>query len=134
VGKAHLLSRFFGEDAKAWRYGEHFNNPMLNQQRGFLAKTGEHAQCVSDYGAFDMVGNVHEWVSDKVDSSLANKLALESGISIRLGLRKGRGVFMGGFYSTSNQHGSGCNFVTVGHEPAYHDYSTGFRCCKDAAR
>lgn len=132
AGKAHLLSRFFGGNPRAWKYKEHFNNPMLNQQPGFLAPAGEYAECVSDYGVADMVGNLHEWVSDKVDGALAKKLALESGISVRLGLSKGRGIFMGGFYSTTNQHGEGCNFVTVGHEPGYHDYSTGFRCCSDA--
>jgi formylglycine-generating enzyme required for sulfatase activity len=132
VGKPHLLSRFFGTDPSAWSYNDNFNNPMLNRQPGFLAKAGEHAECKSDYGVHDMVGNLHEWVSDAIDPKLASQLARASGISIRRGLRKGRGIFMGGFYSTTNQHGSGCNFVTVGHEPGYHDYSTGFRCCADA--
>jgi formylglycine-generating enzyme len=133
VGKAHLLSRFFGADPGNWSYNDSFNNPMLNQQPGFLARSGDHAECTSDYGVYDMVGNLHEWVSDAVDPKLASKLARETGISIRRGLRKGRGIFMGGFYSTTNQHGSGCSFVTVGHEPAYHDYSTGFRCCADTS-
>lgn len=132
VGKAHLLSRFFGPHPRAWKYREHFNNPMLNQQPGFLARTGGYEDCRSDQGVHDMVGNLHEWVSDQVDAELAAKLAAESGISVQRGLRKGRGIFMGGFYSTTNQHGTGCNFVTIGHEPQYHDYSTGFRCCRDA--
>ena len=46
-------------------------------------------------------------------------------------VNQGKGVFMGGFFSTLNQHGEGCDFVTMAHEPGYHDYSTGFRCCKD---
>jgi len=48
-----------------------------------------------------------------------------------IGRNVGKGVFMGGFFSTTNEHGSGCEFVTMAHEPKYHDYSTGFRCCKD---
>ena len=40
---------------------------------------------------------------------------------------------MGGFYSTANQHGAGCYYTTIAHEPSYHDYSTGFRCCMDAS-
>jgi hypothetical protein len=39
---------------------------------------------------------------------------------------------MGGFYSTTDQHGAGCAYTTIAHEPSYHDYSTGFRCCADA--
>jgi sulfatase modifying factor 1 len=45
----------------------------------------------------------------------------------------GNATFMGGFYSTSGEHGPGCLFTTIAHEAAYHDYSTGFRCCKDAS-
>jgi hypothetical protein len=39
---------------------------------------------------------------------------------------------MGGFFSTHEQLGPGCKYVTYAHEPSYHDYSTGFRCCADA--
>jgi len=133
VGKPHLLSRLFGTNAKAWRYDEHFNDPRLNQLPGFLAKTGDYEGCVSDHGAFDMVGNLHEWVSDRADASLALKLPLKDGIRRALGKNRGKGVFMGGFFSTTSEHGRGCSFVTAAHEPRYHDYSTGFRCCKDAA-
>src|SRR5207245_3147207 len=34
-----------------------------------LAVTGNAAGCVSDVGAFDMVGNVYEWVADWVPRS-----------------------------------------------------------------
>lgn len=133
VGKAHLLSRFFGSNAQAWEYTGHFNNPLLSKQPGFLASTGEHAGCVSDYGVFDMVGNVQEWVSDPADRALARKLPLKDGIRRSLGRGGGKGVFLGGFYSTTNEHGRGCGFVTAAHEVQYHDYSIGFRCCKDAS-
>ena len=82
-------------------------------------------------GVFDLVGNLHEWVADRVDASIAQKLPLKTGIRARLGRNSGKGIFMGGFFSTSNEHGDGCEFVTMAHEPRYHDYSTGFRCCKD---
>ncbi|HEY8074902.1 MAG TPA: hypothetical protein VIF62_12350, partial [Labilithrix sp.] len=32
------------------------NDPNLGQVEGALAKTGDHAQCVNDFGVFDMVG------------------------------------------------------------------------------
>jgi formylglycine-generating enzyme len=131
VGKAHLLSLLFGKDPKSWRYDEHFNAPELDQRPGFLASTGEYAGCAGSNGVYDMVGNLHEWVSDRVDLSLAEKLPLTDGIRRKLKTNTGKGIFMGGFFSTTDQHGQGCNFVTAAHEPAYHDYSTGFRCCKD---
>jgi hypothetical protein len=55
---------------------------------------------------------------------------LTDGLRKRLRANTGKGIFMGGFFSTTNQHGRGCDFVTMAHEPRYHDYSTGFRCCK----
>jgi formylglycine-generating enzyme len=80
------------------------NNPKLNQQGG-LAKTGEFKRCVTSYGAYDMVGNLHEWTSDPA------------------------GTFRGGYYRDAREHGPGCLYVTKGHDAHYRDYSTGFRCC-----
>jgi sulfatase modifying factor 1 len=131
-GKPHLLSQWFGNDPKKWKYDEHFNSPRLDQEPGFLAKTGEYADCVNDYGAYDMVGNLHEWVSTPVNVRIAAHMPLTDGIRVRLGKRSGNGIFMGGFFSTYQQHGEGCGFITIGHQPNYHDYSTGFRCCMDA--
>lgn len=132
VGKAHLLSKYFGTDPRAWKYEEHFNSPMLDELPGYLANTGEYAGCVSGYGVHDLVGNLHEWVADPSDRALAKKIPVQEGIQRRLRDRSGRGVFLGGFFSTTSEHGHGCNFVTAAHEVQYHDYSVGFRCCKDA--
>ena len=131
VGRPHLLTKYFGANPMSWSYEHHFNSPKLNQEPGFLLPAGERAGCKSDFGVHDMVGNLHEWVADKVDASLAEKLPLNPGIRRALPRSAGHGVFMGGFFSTTDEHGSGCNFVTAAHEPAYHDYSTGFRCCRD---
>jgi formylglycine-generating enzyme required for sulfatase activity len=130
--KPHLLSKFYGTNPGAWKYDENFNNPMLNQQEGYLARTGEYEQCASGGSVFDMVGNLHEWVSDTVDGTLPSKIPLEDNIKERVPHVFGHGIFMGGFYSTGKEHGHGCGFITLGHEPTYHDYSTGFRCCKQA--
>lgn len=131
VGKPHLLSILHGKDPYAWSYDGAFNDPALDQKPGFLAGTGEYSGCVTGAGVFDLVGNLHEWVADRVDPSIIEKLPLTPGIRQRVQRNTGKGVFMGGFFSTTNQHGDGCAFVTMAHEPAYHDYSTGFRCCKD---
>lgn len=131
VGKPHLLTLHFGDNPRAWKYDEHFNSPLLDQLEGFLEPAGHFAGCASSYGAYDMVGNLHEWVSDPVGASLAHKLPLQDGIRSRLRANAGKGVFMGGFFSTTSEHGRGCDFVTIAHEPKYHDYSTGFRCCSN---
>jgi sulfatase modifying factor 1 len=131
VGKPHLLSLLHGSDPRAWSYETGFNDPELDQRPGFLAETGAYSGCVTSAGVFDLVGNLHEWVADHVDASIAQKLPLKFGIRSRIGHNLGKGVFMGGFFSTTNEHGEGCEFVTMAHEPGYHDYSTGFRCCKD---
>lgn len=128
MDKPHLLSQRFGADARRWKY-EQFNDPTLNQEPGFLVPAGSLASCVSSYGVHDLVGNLHEWVSDTVDEALMEKLDAEEVERKTQSWRPGNGVFMGGFFSTHEQLGPGCRYTTVAHEPTYHDYSTGFRCC-----
>jgi sulfatase modifying factor 1 len=86
------------------------NDPQLNQLPGTLAETGSHEGCTNGYGVYDMVGNIHEWVDDPA------------------------GTFQGGYYLDVEQNGDGCGYRTDAHEFAYHDYSTGFRCCADVAQ
>lgn len=83
------------------------NDPRLNLLEGTLAKTGAHADCLNDYGLFDMVGNLHEWTADP------------------------NGTFEGGYYLDTLINGEGCAYRTTAHDIDYHDYSTGFRCCAD---
>jgi hypothetical protein len=132
TGKAHLLPLKFGNDPKRWRYDEHFNDPSLGLEPGFLAHTGAHPDCKSDAGAFDMVGNLHEWVSDRVSKRLVENIEADNVGRHAQPWTEGNGVFMGGFFSTYAELGPGCLFTTLAHEPAYHDYSTGFRCCAAA--
>ena len=86
---------------------EELNDPRNNQLEGGLAKTGASPECVNDFGAFDMVGNLHEWTADV------------------------NGTFQGGYWLDTSQHGDGCAYRTIAHAYDYHDYSTGFRCCAD---
>lgn len=129
-GKIHLLSKMFGSNGRAWKYDEHFNNPALDQEPGFLARSGQYADCVGDAGVWDMVGNLHEWVSDTVTEELVTRLEGDGVQRRKQPWREGNGIFMGGFFSTSSEHGPGCKFTTIAHEPTYHDYSIGFRCCQ----
>ena len=133
TGKNHLLPEVFGHrPVGGLKYDEHFNSPKLNQIPGFLARTGEHAGCSGERNIFDMVGNLHEWVSDKVDERFMEQLDTEDVDRREQPWSTGNGVFMGGFYSTTSELGPGCYYTTVAHEPRYHDYSTGFRCCSNA--
>ena len=131
-GKEHLLAKFFGRDVRRMEYEKHFNDPRLDIEPGFLGKAGEHERCVSDGGAYDMVGNLHEWVSGTVTEQFVESLERDDVERLKQPWTEGNGMFLGGFFSTTDQHGPGCLYVTFAHEPRYHDYSTGFRCCRDA--
>jgi sulfatase modifying factor 1 len=131
MGHKHILAEIHGKDPMVWTY-DHFNDPELIKQ-GSLSPAGLFDQCTNGYGAFDMVGNLHEWVGDRVERSLPTKVPLPKKIERTVRRKHGNGIFMGGFFSTFHQHGSGCEFITIAHEPKYHDYSTGFRCCRDKA-
>jgi formylglycine-generating enzyme len=129
--KGHLLSIRYGSNPSHWKY-ENFNDPSLDATPGFLARTGEYEGCTTPEGVHDLVGNLHEWVSDMVDADLVEKLEAEEVERHNQPWKEGNGVFMGGFFSTADQHGPGCMFTTIAHEPTYHDYSIGFRCCASA--
>lgn len=75
-----------------------------------LRPTGATATCRSRWGAdaiYDLVGNLDEWVDEP------------------------GGAFAGGFFSRSTR--AGCEALVTAHPPSYLDYSTGVRCCADAA-
>ena len=70
-------------------------------------QTGATPDCKSEWGsdaAYDMVGNLDEWVDDP------------------------KGLFLGGFFSRSTREG--CESSISAHPRPYFDYSTGTRCCK----
>lgn len=74
-----------------------------------LRTTGATPRCVSAWGAdgvHDLVGNIDEWV-DGEDGPM----------------------FVGGFYARSTTQG--CEASVGSHAPAYYDYSTGTRCCRE---
>ena len=79
----------------------------INQLPDSLAPTGSHPGCVTPEGAFDLMGNLHEWTSDP------------------------DGTFRGGFYADTRINGEGCLYRTTAHSMGHWDYSTGFRCCAD---
>ncbi len=107
-GVSPMLSvlRMRTDHPREWTH-DRMNDPRLNQAPHTLARAGEHSECTNGYGVYDMMGNLHEWVDDPA------------------------GTFQGGYYLDTHLNGDGCTYRTVAHGPAYHDYSTGFRCCAD---
>lgn len=103
---SHPVVDYFGTSTGVWD-SAHMNDPGINQQPGTVAASGAFAACTSDWGAVDMHGNLHEWVSDA------------------------DGTFRGGFFADASINGPGCLYTTTAHDCSYHDYSTGFRCCQD---
>ena len=84
------------------------NDPHLNQLDGHGSpRPARTTSCTNGYGVYDMVGNLHEWIADPT------------------------GTFQGGYYLDVDTERRGCGYRTTAHGAAYHDYSTGFRCCKD---
>ena len=76
--------------------------------------TGSFPECTNGYGVYDMLGNVHEIVSD---TRIATKFPRE------------RVTYVGSHYARSGKES--CAEVTAGHWASYTDYSLGFRCCTD---
>ncbi|GEM_PF-1203493 len=90
-------------------------DPQVNKNYA-LSITGNFGNCATPQGAFDMTGNLQEWVND---GSGAN-----------------HNLFGGGYYGATLQQviqqplsGVGCGFQVVGHPSNHFDYSLGFRCC-----
>jgi len=113
-GRESPIVRLFGADA-SYDNAE-LNDPECDQLDAGLARGGDYAKCVSFYGAYDMHGNLHEWIDDSPDPNDPTK-----------------GSFMGGYFVDAKLNGPGCEYRTTAHAKTYHDYSTGFRCCADAA-
>ncbi len=99
----HPAVEYFGTaDPSIW---SQLGNPCILQVPDGVQTTGAHVGCVSDDGAFDMMGNLHEWTADPA------------------------GTFRGGFFVDTALNGPGCTYATTAHDRSHWDYSTGFRCC-----
>jgi len=84
-------------------------NLVTEGEAPLLRKTGTTPSCASRWGkdaAFDMVGNIDEWVDGPE-----------------------RPEFVGGFYARSTKNG--CEARVTNHGAMYYDYSVGVRCCRD---
>ena len=102
----HYYGASGAEPEKSAYTWANMNDPRLNQLQGSLAPTGKFKKCRNGFDVHDMVGNLHEWTAAR------------------------SGTFRGGYYLDTHINGEGCEYKTTAHDAKYHDYSTGFRCCK----
>jgi formylglycine-generating enzyme required for sulfatase activity len=113
VGRPRPPAAVQGTSGDARRLDE----PSLAEADHTIERGGAFPRCVSAFGVFDLHGNVHEWVSD---SSKPDDPRY--------------GMFLGGFFADASENGAGCTYKTTAHFKDYHDYSIGFRCCKEPGR
>jgi sulfatase modifying factor 1 len=76
------------------------------------APSGSYEACVSPYGAYDMTGNVDEWVVN------------ESGKPYKSGLK-------GGYWGPVRDR---CRPMTIAHNELFEFYQIGFRCCEEPGK
>jgi hypothetical protein len=103
-----------------------------NTSSGGLDLTGARATCVSDVGAFDMVGNLYEWVADWVPQSTACVPALFAGDDNCLAgasTTSGPGALIrGGFFLDGSA--AGVFAVNGGVSPSSSNDGLGFRAAR----
>ncbi len=115
-GACHVSQRFHPttllHDGRRKTDSWSLNDPRINQIAATIAPTGAFEACVTPEGVHDLHGNLLEWT------------------------RGERPLAMGGHYLDGVGNGVGCKYVTSAHNEQYHDFTTGFRCCRrpDRAR
>jgi formylglycine-generating enzyme required for sulfatase activity len=80
------------------------------------SRSGTKSKCVSQAGAYDMTGNVEEWVVRTREHANAWPYILT-------------GCYWSGCYGGGKPT---CRSTNSAHGPEFRFYETGFRCCKDA--
>ncbi len=107
IDKPYLMPDNFAYDDPRTRADE---IARVNQSE----PSGSRQRCQSDYGVFDMTGNVDEWV--------VNEHGSVQGPEFQSGLK-------GGYWGPVRNR---CRPMTMDHNHWHHGYQIGFRCCRDA--
>lgn len=98
-----------------------------------VGPTGARSSCVSDVGAFDMVGNLAEWVADWVPASTASpgwgglsddRMGLSGASTTATGPGA---LYRGGAFNYGTIAGP---FTVDGFQPSFSSFDIGFRCAR----
>ena len=125
-----------GTDAKRWPWGDTFTQRIKDttvhanvwkQSGSHLQPVGTHPTGASPYGAYDMAGNVWEWVADRYSETYYRRSPDRNPKGPTVGSRR---VVKGG--SWLNPGGLARCSTRIGQYPAIGTSFIGFRLAKDA--
>jgi formylglycine-generating enzyme required for sulfatase activity len=83
--------------------------------------SGARTECVTEEGAFDMTGNVAEWVRKSATPGKASRSGYEHVL---------KGCYWAGCYKDPQPS---CGFTNGAHPGTFRTYEAGFRCCTPRA-
>jgi hypothetical protein len=95
-----------GAQLRRFGYGDSFILENCNVQNTVPVESGKFPKCRTAWGAYDMVGNMYEWVVPKQGSTI---------------------------YALGGAHGEGQGatcYKGSSYQPNYYQIHIGFRCCK----
>ncbi|MBN1592810.1 MAG: SUMF1/EgtB/PvdO family nonheme iron enzyme [Candidatus Coatesbacteria bacterium] len=116
-----------GPDLKDFCYGKTYirdrcnaseSRDGLGEEPSTLEASGMRPECKSDYGVYDMTGNLWEWTSDSTSTRYSGYWGWR------------RMIQLGGCYGVKGKNFP--SYVTNGNKKNYSYRTFGFRCCMDA--
>ncbi|HKQ08996.1 MAG TPA: bifunctional serine/threonine-protein kinase/formylglycine-generating enzyme family protein [Blastocatellia bacterium] len=116
-----------GQENRIYPWGNEWDPKRSNSKadgRNKPVNVGSYTEGKSWCGAFDMAGNVFEWVADEAKNYPGSKAALPRGELLR--------VFRGGSFKDEKEYLK--TFVRWTVQPSAHYDHLGFRCAKDIPR
>lgn len=118
-----------GPENLTWPWGNTFNVPLSAASAGDTQPVDSYADGVSPFGAYNMAGNVGEWVEDVYDEAFYTNSPASNPVSTGDGTGR---IFRGGSFANPD----GAFFTTsrrYGNARTFNDVDVGIRCAQDAS-